>query len=407
MNAEKENDAQTLAFLAMQSQDEQTSTRLAHQAIALDPSLTWILVDLPFRTLSSHLEQLQRWDPDNAVPYLLRADFLDFQAQVSGKKDQNTILAEMRAEKSEFRQLMKRAFAAPQYDSYLARRLELDRAVMRKHGLDAPMLLLAGLQTHRTPALIHVHFYVTWTMAEAREAAARNGDARALEDACRKAVRFGEKLETQSEFERLTGNQLQQLGDTELADILDRQGKTEEAETLDDTLGRLKHTLQRQLALDGALLDARMMPIYRANPFNPGVVIHVASLVFLLALVFLALTFFYLRLRTAKAETVCALPRMISYAPALLFSSALVLLLTYMPYARVFRMYMIDQEMAKTALAVPMNDPQLLSSLSNLQYPYNFLAASEVSLTVWIAFGVVLAAAIYSFWRMRVSPAKV
>jgi len=98
-------------------------------------------------------------------------------------------------------------------------------------------------------------------------------------------------------------------------------------------------------------------------------------------------------------------PRAISYAPWLLFLSALVLLVSYLPYARVFDMYMVSQEMAQGNV-FPWSDPQLLSILSNLQYPFQFVRGPDIwHAALWIAFGIVMATTAYVFWRVRVSPA--
>jgi hypothetical protein len=409
VSAERGHDPRTLAFLAMRSRDEQTSRRLADQAIALDPSLTWILSEVPFSTSPARFEQLERWDPDNAVPYLLHADYLERSAQVAEKKDQNTILSEMLAGKPEFVELVNRGFAAPHYDSYLGSRLALDREVMRKYDIAEPMLLLAGVQWHHFPAAGN---YAEWIIAAAKMTSS-SADLRPLVEARQRVVRFGQRMESQSlsPLERESGVSLQLRAGKDLVPMLREQGKIEEAETLAYSLHHLNQSLQRDMVLEAALLDPHMTPMYRANPFNPGVIIHIGSLVFSLALALLAASVFYLRLRQTQGGTVVALPRMISYAPVLLFTAALTLLVTYMPYARIFRMYMVGQEMARAGhtapwLAGPINDPQLLSTLANLQYPYAFLSGTEVWRIVWITFCIAFAAAIYSLWRMRISTAK-
>jgi hypothetical protein len=404
--AEREHDAQTLAFLAMRSHDAQASLRLADQAVALDPGLTWIFVELPFRVASTRVDQLQQWDPGNAFLYLRQADAIEWSAQVSEKKDQQTVLEEMRAGKTEFRAAMERALAAPRYDSYLDRRLQLDREVMRKHDIAEPLLLLTGLQNHQLVSLFHLRTYATWILAEAKGASGPN-NLPAFEDTCRKIVRFGERMETQTHvhIERLMGGGLQHLAGKELVPILRQQGKTEEAETLAYTLQSLKQQQTRDMILQGAVLNSGYAPNYALDPFNPGIIIHAGALGYLLTLVLLAASLLYLRLRHVKGVAVVGLPRAISYAPWLLFLSALVLLVSYMPYARVFDMYMVSQEMAQGNV-FPWNDPQLLSILSNLQYPFQFVRGPDIwHAALWIAFGIVMATTAYVFWRVRVSPA--
>jgi hypothetical protein len=399
--AEQEHDAQTLAFLAMRSHDE-AGLRLADQAIALDPGLTWILAELGYARVS----QLQRWDPDNAVPYLRQADAIEDSAQSIQKKDQRTILEQMRVGKSEFRAAMEHALAAPRYDSYLDRRLQLDREVMRKYDIAEPLLLLSGLQSHQVVNHFHLHTYAIWIIGEARAAQGPAG-VQSLEKTCRKIVRFGERIEAQShvDFEREAGMSLLQLAGKELVPILRQQGKTEEAEVLAYSLQSHKRQQMRDVILQGALLDPRSTPIYAFNPFNPGIIIHAGALGYLLALVLLAASTLYLRLRHVKGAVGVALPRIISYAPWFLFTSALALLVAYMPYARVFHMYMVGREMTRGRVYIWMNDPQLLSTLSNLQYPYQFVTGSDVWHALWAAFAVVSVTAFFALWRVRCLPA--
>src|SRR5262249_51500337 len=146
-------------------------------------------------------------------------------------------------------------------------------------------------------------------------------------------------------IERLMGGGLQHLAGKELVPILRQQGKTEEAETLAYTLQSLKQQQTRDMVLQGAVLNSGYAPNDALDPFNPGIIIHAGAFGYLLTLVLLVASLLYLRLRHVKGVAVVGLPRAISYAPWLLFLSALVLLVSYMPYARVFDMYMVSQEM--------------------------------------------------------------
>jgi hypothetical protein len=126
----------------------------------------------------------------------------------------------------------------------------------------------------------------------------------------------------------------------------------------------------------------------------------------MLALVLLVASLLYFRIRSAADPEAIALPRVMSYTPLLLFSSALVLLVTYLPFARVFQMYLIGQEMAGGFMIGPPKDPGLLSMLSNLQAPFLFLTGFGVHLVLGIALVSVLAIAVYSFRHTRATPAR-
>jgi hypothetical protein len=77
--ARAEHDARTLAFLALQWVPNEEGSMLADEAVKMDPSLTWIYSPLADHTRENPetarwIEQLGRWDPDNAVPKLAAAD---------------------------------------------------------------------------------------------------------------------------------------------------------------------------------------------------------------------------------------------------------------------------------------------------------------------------------------------
>jgi len=234
--AQREHDAGTLAFLAMRSQDKEESVRLAEQAVALDPGLTWILsvAGSPRSQISdAWLERLERWDPENAFPYVLHADILTLPAALSASR----ISEEMLTTNTEFRKLMARAFAAGHYDSYLDRRLDLDREVMRRHNIGDPLLLLVGFQSHAVP-----HFYMDysaqayahWLMAEA-EVMARKGNLQAAADQYNQICWFGEKLEA-SAAETSNGTRLQKMACPKLVTILLKQRKREQAAMLSGSM---------------------------------------------------------------------------------------------------------------------------------------------------------------------------
>src|SRR5205814_3659419 len=77
--ARAEHDARTLAFLALQWAPSEETSKLADEAVKMDPSLTWIYSSLAVHARQNPeaarwVEQLNQWDPDNAVPKLVIAD---------------------------------------------------------------------------------------------------------------------------------------------------------------------------------------------------------------------------------------------------------------------------------------------------------------------------------------------
>jgi hypothetical protein len=77
--AERENDARTLAFVALTLRDADQNVRLADEAVSLDPSYTWIYASRYYRPdgvaqQPEWLARLHAFDPGNAFLYLTAAD---------------------------------------------------------------------------------------------------------------------------------------------------------------------------------------------------------------------------------------------------------------------------------------------------------------------------------------------
>ena len=78
--AEQNRDASTLAFVAMRlPANSPEKVRWANLATSLDPALTWVYFQMqdererPDANFSERIARLEKWDPDNAVPYLMEA----------------------------------------------------------------------------------------------------------------------------------------------------------------------------------------------------------------------------------------------------------------------------------------------------------------------------------------------
>lgn len=145
--AETRHHAKTLAFFSLRMQPTAESARLADEAVALDPQLTWIYaraIDTRYSTSARQEtrdwpDRLVKWDPDNAEAYLVKAGTL---------RPAGTIAiaypAELAAQDVGWRTAMEKAFAAPRYESYGARRVALDREVLERRGLRQPRLVASG-----------------------------------------------------------------------------------------------------------------------------------------------------------------------------------------------------------------------------------------------------------------------
>jgi hypothetical protein len=149
--AEANRDAKTLAFLFTRTPYDQVEegARLADEAIAIDPSLTWILYRgvsgfYTYRQITQQhgwIQKLEKFDPDNATPYLLEASVRQYEIHRE-YRESNGAAAVAPMEKvtndSSWRAAMAKAFAAPNYDSYYDRAMGLQQAELKAHDLTDP-----------------------------------------------------------------------------------------------------------------------------------------------------------------------------------------------------------------------------------------------------------------------------
>ena len=143
--AEQQRASGTLAFAALHLQSQDKSKHLADEAVALDPQLTWVYGHLYLADLGGHnpsipewATRLQSWDPDNAVPYLMEAEAISLGRRSHSASIVTPTYLDALAQETAWRDLMSKAFVAPRYDSYVARRYELERAFSANTGSIGP-----------------------------------------------------------------------------------------------------------------------------------------------------------------------------------------------------------------------------------------------------------------------------
>jgi hypothetical protein len=144
-NAETQRDAKTLAYFSSYWFDlanAEESARHMDEAVAMDPSLTWIFargVDFRFATAlipQKHdwVRKLEAWDPENATPYLVEASIR--QSELYKQSNYNyASIREKVATDPAWRMAMEKAFAAPRYDTYEDQSIELVRNVLAKNDM--------------------------------------------------------------------------------------------------------------------------------------------------------------------------------------------------------------------------------------------------------------------------------
>lgn len=339
-DAEAKKDARGLAFAALSHTNEKERTRLAQLAADLDKQWTWVLWNPPQPKGDPKLAEqlaarLQAWDPDNAIPYLYQGEQL-FEAQNLGRftGEQVTKLADQ----TDWRAAMAKAFVAPRYDAYTLRRFEFERTMLRESGWDRPVVAVYMVASMPIPSLLNARQYARLLVELGKQA-----DAAGKSDEAAKhywqVAHFGERMQLHgiSLIEKLIGEALQQMSYVQLVPLLQKQGRGEEAVSLQFALDQLKVRNAIRRGQD---------PIAKSSNYN-----WTALLVFIFAAavvvfgVFTLITVVYVNAKRwirpqHKGRLYQWMTVAENYAPLLLFLTCLGLYICSFPFGQNFKHYM-------------------------------------------------------------------
>jgi hypothetical protein len=239
--AESRGDAKTMAFAAMRMESWKDSVSFSNKAVALDPSLTWILSQEWFgsayvRESRDWPAKLEAWDPGNGVAYLvqagIRAAELEQISKLAFPKQDPQWLEDGR-----------KTMESPRFDSYRRLRLQFDRDFIREHGLTDPEVIALGTVGLRSGwvNLGPVQVYSKTVLDEAKAAIERGDKQAATRDAWAVA-HFGELLRAQggNEAERRSSLGYLRPAYTILQPLLAAEGRSDEARMLSQELEAIK-----------------------------------------------------------------------------------------------------------------------------------------------------------------------
>ncbi len=359
--AEARGDAATMAFAALrlaESVGEQLddSVRLAQHAVAKDPSLTWTYYFLSSGirygqfTGAPHpelLKALRQWDPDNAVPYIATAEDAAFATDPAFKmpepREQTSErhLADAQKLGSQWREWMDRAFAAPIYDDYIPKRLDLDRRVMRQLSINDPMDMLATAVWVRGTNLYLLHVYGELCFSQGAEYE-HTGRWEQAAGMYWSIAQFAQRMRLRPDGELAPG------------DVVDAQGSSLEHdafERLQLVLLKLGRTQEAQVIAAAAQEERReenSRPQQWGGSYSSALWIHIWALLTVLSglLTIIALCTFAAR-RSASPFVRFALS---CTSPFLVLSCA-GLLLAYHPYAQGFSWFLNDPRRGNASTA--------------------------------------------------------
>ncbi len=341
---EQQRDAKTLAFVALHSSNEKDSFRLAAQAVAIDPQLTWIYYSLVGRNrrnpeAEQWIARLEAWDPQNALPYFLEAEQIRERRGGSWPPPQK--LDDL-AKETAWRKVMEKAYAAPHYDSYVARRFELERVWLRRHGLGRPAVVILSLVGYPIPNLLNIRTYAMLLVNKLGKEAEGAGSFPEASGYYRTVAHFGQQMQLEGAtlIEKLIGAAVTDIAYGRLLPLLRKTGRVDEAATVDYSNKELHQQLDILHGKD---------PLAQSSNYNwAALTVHFfAGLVAVFSLFTLVLIGYFTLKRWVRPERKGRVYQFFSvaenYVPILLFLSCLGMYFSYYPYAENLRYYLTAQ----------------------------------------------------------------
>ena len=194
--AEQNHDAEALAFVAVRTSNQSESARLADEAVHLDPKLTWIYAlvavqhpEIP--AIDRWVPELQKFDPQNALPYLIAAEKIDID-QVKSRE----VIKPADAQSPAWQAAMASAFRSSKLDAYSSRLKQLDRSVVLRYRIDDPF------QALEDPYLYGLPSYGAWdsyryakSLIESAGTLESRGERKGAGEIYLSVARFGQLLE--------------------------------------------------------------------------------------------------------------------------------------------------------------------------------------------------------------------
>ena len=178
---EKNRDAEGMAFVAARLHNGAESVRLADEAVRLDPKLVWILGVVGARhsvapEVPGWMEQLERWDPGNALPYLILVQRADIEHEGGS-------FVHPREPSAAWMKVMASAFSSNRIDDYTERMQTIDRRVARRYTLSDPYDLVESGIRPRLPsyAVANSFRYAKLVIASGESMEARGDNKGAIE----------------------------------------------------------------------------------------------------------------------------------------------------------------------------------------------------------------------------------
>lgn len=388
--AEKENDAQMMAFVALNTESGKERATLAERAVSIDPQLTWIYAAAAHGSLNETvnadwLARAEAADPDNAVPYLLAADTVT-KLHLASAGDQRAPTApeisDRLAANAEWRALMAKAFHAPRYDSYYRRHRELNREVWERKPELPFTYALEGLWMHGVPNLFYLRAFAEFLVQQSeRERAA--GHLEEAQQLLREVDGFGAQMQhgDSMDLEKWMGIALQQEAAEGWKSFYQATGKMAEAQVVAQRLAETEKR-RREDALAGKRLWEE-----RSRGRVDAWAVQLSAIVVGLATVLAISSIGVFEMRPAIGRGETTLRRILGwtadFAPATVLAACGLLLVSFLPYARLFAAFRAG------GVGAP-DERQMIASFWSLLGVTYSIGGPDAAVLGWTALTVVL-----------------
>lgn len=360
--AQRGRDAESLAFVALHiATDGGRDVALANEAVAIDPSLTWIYYQLAYRHRGYHgpkqpawepaftpvlkdwTAKLQTFDSRNAVPYLLEAEATrdrtkDF-PDPSAKLDAQLAALDQQAD---WVAAMEKAFSAPRYDSYYVRRFNLERKVLGANGWASPERVLVIAFSLPIPNLLNIRSYANYKALHlAPKAESEKHHDEALRQFYATAV-FGQRMQVEGAtlIEQFMGAAVDRIASEPLEAALRKDGQNAQAELVAFSSRRFRRDHPAAGTRDPLASSSNQLWAILAAHILGLLVAFFCAATLLCALYLNAKRWIRVQKRGRIFQFVTGT---VNYLAVLLFASCAGLFLVCVPYLTNFRYYMTAQ----------------------------------------------------------------
>ena len=337
--AEIRHDPEGLAFCAASLMKPGENTRMAEEAVRLDPNLIWVYAVIALRQPgfpenSPWLDKLERWDSQNALFYLIKAESI---AYVSFYRRRPSPLTQ--EQEQAWQRAMAAAFHSPKYDDYLDRVAQLNRLVVPRYGFYDPFEVVGRDRTDMPAHALENSERFAQLLLHSGAALEAKGDRKGGREQYWTVARFGQLIDSQGRTDRehWMGTTLQAMAYRQLQASAEKEGNQPEA----GIFGYL--AAKADLVKGERPIFPKQSAFGRDSSERNAAVVKISGLMILIFSGLVAMTTSILILgsrRTAWPAVQRAKPLatfvVLTSAVGLLFSS-ITLYLTYRPYWFIFQ----------------------------------------------------------------------